>query len=71
MCDDAHQTLVEHGLEPRVVNIDEDEALWAQFNTCVPVVEVDGKVRFRGRVEPQLLKRLLRDAAGEMRGEPS
>jgi hypothetical protein len=26
----------------------------------VPVVEIDGKVRFRGRVDPVLLRRLLR-----------
>jgi hypothetical protein len=25
----------------------------------VPVVEIDGRIRFRGRVEPVLLRRLL------------
>ena len=59
MCDDAYQILVEHGIEPHVVDIDCEESLRAQFDTCVPVVEVDGKVRFRGRIEPMLLKRLL------------
>lgn len=60
MCDVARQVLREHGLEPLVVDIDTDDALRGQFDTCVPVVEIDGKIRFRGRVEPALLKRLLR-----------
>jgi predicted thioredoxin/glutaredoxin len=52
--------LIERGLQPREVDIDADDALLARFDTCVPVVEIDGKVRFRGGVEPALLKRLLR-----------
>lgn len=59
LCDDAWKTLVEHGLEPRSVDINSDPALRNQFDTCIPVVEIDGKVRFRGRVDPVLLKRLL------------
>ena len=41
------------------VDIDEDRALRAQFDTCVPVVEFDGKVRFRGQVIELLLQRLI------------
>ena len=59
LCDVAHQTLVEHGITPLVVDVDDDKKLQQQFDTCVPVVEIDGKIRFRGRVEPVLLKRLL------------
>ncbi len=59
LCDVAHETLVEHGLEPKIVDVDIDPSLRARFDTCVPVVEIDGKIRFRGRVEPVLLKRLL------------
>lgn len=59
LCDVAHETLKQHGLEVTVVDIDEQEQLHVQFNECVPVVEIDGKVRFRGRVEPVLLRRLL------------
>ncbi len=61
LCDVAHNTLVGHGIEPQIVDIDEDQSLRAKFDTCVPVVEIDGKIRFRGRVEPLLLKRLLTD----------
>ena len=59
LCDVARQTLVDHGIAPVVVDVDGDQALQQQFDTCVPVVEIDGKIRFRGRVEPALLKRLL------------
>lgn len=59
LCDVALQTLNEHSLHPKTVDIDADEKLLQQFNTCVPVVEIHGKVRFRGKVEPVLLRRLL------------
>ncbi len=59
MCDEANNTLLAHGLRATEVDIDADESLREKFNTCVPVVEIDGKVRFRGRVDPVLLKRLL------------
>ena len=60
LCDDARQLLSEYGLVPECVDIDADPQLRAQFDTCVPVVEIDGRVRFRGRVEPVLLRRLIR-----------
>ena len=59
LCDAARDMLVEHGVEPQLIDIDENRSLCERFDTCVPVVEIDGKVRFRGRVEPVLLKRLL------------
>jgi glutaredoxin len=59
LCDEAHELLVNYGLEPRLVDIDADPALQEQWTTCVPVVEIDGKVRFRGRVDAILLRRLL------------
>lgn len=58
LCDDAEALLVRHGLRPRLVDIDADEQLREQFTTCVPVVEIDGKIRFRGRVNEVLLRRL-------------
>lgn len=59
LCDEAHHTLRNHGLEPVSVDIDADPKLREKWNTCVPVVEIDGKVRFRGRVDAVLLRRLL------------
>lgn len=61
LCDDARGLLESLGLSPRLVDVDADEALRERFNECVPVVEIDGKVRFRGWVDPVLLRRLLRD----------
>jgi glutaredoxin len=60
LCEEAEQILAEHGILPTIVDIDGDSALRERFNTCVPVVEIDGKVRFRGRVNRVLLRRLLR-----------
>ena len=59
LCDDARALLEKHGLRPQLVDIDADAALRARFDTCVPVVVIDGKERFRGRVNEVLLKRLL------------
>ena len=41
------------------VDIDRDPELVSKFNTEVPVVAVNGKIRFRGVVNPALLERLL------------
>jgi glutaredoxin len=59
LCDVAHALLIEHGLAPQCIDVDADAALRERFNECVPVVEIDGKIRFRGRVDPILLRRLL------------
>jgi len=59
LCEDARALLVRNGLSPLEVDIDGDAELQSRFNECVPVVEIDGQIRFRGRVDPVLLKRLL------------
>lgn len=60
LCDDALALLHQHGLRPRLIDIDADAELAARFTECVPVVEIDGQIRFRGRVNPILLRRLLK-----------
>lgn len=62
LCDDAAHLLRAHGLAPQLVDIDADPALRAAHDEWVPVVEIDGVIRFRGRIEPVLLRRLLADA---------
>lgn len=59
LCDDALAILRQHGLEPECIDIDKDPELVARYTECVPVVEIDGVERFRGRVNPMLLQRLL------------
>lgn len=58
LCEVAHDMLRDHGFEPKLVDVDTDSALRERFDTCVPVVEVDGKIRFRGRIDLLLLRRL-------------
>ncbi|HEY1784372.1 MAG TPA: glutaredoxin family protein [Pirellulales bacterium] len=59
LCEIAEDLLRRHGLSPRLVDVDADPALRKQYDDCVPVVVIDGKVRFRGRVDERLLRRLL------------
>ena len=40
-------------------DVDSDPAIAALHGDWVPVVTVDGKIRFRGRINEVLLKRLL------------
>ena len=63
LCDDALTLLAKHGLRPELVDIDSDPKLRERYNVCVPVVVIDGRERFRGRVDELLLRRLL--AAGQ------
>jgi glutaredoxin len=60
LCDDAVHILVDHGLKVHEVDIDADPDLASRYTNCVPVVVIDGKERFRGRVNAVLLRRLLR-----------
>jgi hypothetical protein len=71
LCDEAHALLLRHRLTPRSVDIDADPALRERFNHCVPVVVIDGKERFRGRVNEILLRRILaRRSAAQPASQP-
>jgi glutaredoxin len=62
LCEEARAVLDRYsGYLPPIteVDIDKDPDLIGRFSTCVPVVELDGKVRFRGRVNELLLRRLI------------
>lgn len=48
------------GFSIEEIDVDSDPELVAKYDTEVPVVAVDGKVRFRGVVNRALLERLLR-----------
>ena len=60
LCDEGLTLLERYGLRPEIVDIDRDPKLVARYGDCVPVVEIDGRERFRGRIDPRLLRRLLR-----------
>ncbi len=65
-CCDKAMTVLEaagrkHRLKIEVIDVDTDPALAAAYGEHVPVVAIDGKVRFRGQVNPVLLERLLKN----------
>lgn len=68
-CDKAMAVLESAGrkyrLKIEVIDVDTDPALVAAHGEHVPVVAIDGKVRFRGQVNPVLLERLLKNRSDE------
>jgi glutaredoxin len=52
-----------YGFAIEKVDVDSDPALVSDYGTSVPVVALNGKVRFRGVVNPALLERLLQAEA--------
>ncbi|MEX0794912.1 MAG: glutaredoxin family protein [Pirellulaceae bacterium] len=60
LCDDAIELVRQQQVQPILIDIDADPQLRERFNVCVPVVEIEGKIRFRGKVDPVLLRRTLR-----------
>jgi hypothetical protein len=67
LCDAAWEQLEaarrRYGFALTAQDVDADAALKAEHGDCVPVVTVNGKVRFRGAVNAVLLERLLRAEA--------
>ena len=59
LCEQARQVLERNGFQVESIDIDGDESLRQQFGLCVPVVKINGRVRFRGRVNEILLRRLV------------
>jgi glutaredoxin len=48
-----------HGFALSQVDVEDDPQLLHAYSECVPVVTINGRVRFRGVVNPVLLNRLL------------
>ena len=67
LCDEALTLLKRCGLDPQVVDIDQHPSVRERFDMCVPVVEINGQVRFRGRVNEILLRRLLQRRRADVR----
>ena len=67
LCQDAWQLLSaaqkRHGFTLEAVDVDGDPELVALYGEWVPVVTVNGEVRFRGGVNKVLLDRLLEAAS--------
>ena len=52
LCDEAELQLMEYGLIPEIVDVDASPTLRERFNTCVPVVEIDGAKVGTGKPGP-------------------
>jgi glutaredoxin len=63
LCDEAWELLQRqqrrYGFALEAKDIDESAELVREHGECVPVVTINGKVRFRGRVNEVLLRRIL------------
>lgn len=62
LCEEAADILEDYAVYlPRAEYIDiyDDPSLVKKFGTCVPVVLIDDKIRFRGRINEVLLRRLI------------
>jgi len=62
LCEEALETLTRYHRwipSPVEVQIDDDPDLEERYGQSVPVVEIDGKLRFRGDVNETLLRRLI------------
>ena len=68
LCEDAHKLLERLGVQPQLIDIDTDPVLQEQFGHWVPVIAIDGIVRFRGLVNETLLVRELRGRGGAQGG---
>lgn len=71
LCDDAREVLDRYQQDlPAIefVDIAGNAELEEQHGEWIPVVEIDGRVRFRGRVDPVLLERLI-DARNRAAGD--
>lgn len=58
LCEVAAQTLAQAGYTVQFIDIDDHPELRQKFDHEIPVVEIHGRIRFRGRVDPFLLKRM-------------
>jgi hypothetical protein len=72
LCEEAWQLLEQlrqrHPCNLRKVDVDTNPQLQREYGECVPAVAVDGRVRFRGRINPVLLNRLFRASRQEEGG---
>jgi predicted thioredoxin/glutaredoxin len=59
LCDQALSVLHELGCEPELADVDADDELFRLYDWRVPVVLVDGAVAAEGKIDREVLKRLL------------
>ena len=74
LCEEAWVTLLaaqqRFDFMLRMVDVDDDPELIASFGLEVPVITLDGQVRFRGQVNKVLLNRFLRARTAQTNDSP-
>lgn len=76
LCEDVQALLAQLGVRPQLIDIDAHSELREKYHEWVPVIEINGRVRFKGIVNEVLLARELREpidgaAAAESRSGES
>lgn len=62
LCDEALRTLnpyLRYLPKLEIINVGKDASLQSKHGKCVPVLELDDRVRFRGHISEALLQRLI------------
>jgi len=59
LCEVAEAELLAAGMSVEKVNINANPDLERRFGQEIPVVEIAGQIRFRGRVDRLLLRRIV------------
>lgn len=62
LCDDALASIRSLGVEPKLRDVDSDDALHALYDWRVPVVLVHDRVIAEGHVDIDMLRRALKPA---------
>ena len=57
---ELQKAAMKYHLNITLVDIDDDSRLVEAYGLEVPVITIDGKVRFKGKINPVLLERLLK-----------
>lgn len=75
LCEESHALLsaeqARYGFAISTRNVDDDPEWVKAYGNCVPVVLVNDKVRFRGKVNPVLLRRILEAGSGSQAKLPT
>ncbi len=58
LCVEAVVMLKEEGFRVELIDVEQDADLTDRYGSLIPVVVIDGKERFRGRVNRVLLRRI-------------
>ena len=59
LCDEAHEILDMYGFSIDIIDITQDPELLDKYEMCIPVIEINGKIRFHGKINEVLLRRLI------------